>query len=210
MEIDLPEHAKRDALAGQEPLLTPAQEIRFVHAVRCPLLPLAMQTAIADPKRAVGATVVTVTGTALCHPASTARIDIEAHWQEVIDDGVSEVRTEQRTAVVGSVTVAPGTPTVSWKVRHALGDTKRHDVTYKPVAATRFREYFPLNTPTEDLVRRVEAGITTVAVNTARPDPPEIQSVLPTFRCSAPWRTGCSQACGAPLGCGYGCIGHGA
>ena len=67
-------------------------------------------------------------------------------------------------------------------MRHALGDTKRHDVTYKPVAATRFREYFPLNTPTEDLVRRVEAGITTVAVNTARPDPPEIQSVLPTFR----------------------------
>jgi hypothetical protein len=182
MEIDLPEHAKQGALAGQEALLTPAQEVRFVHAVRCPLLPLAMQTATADAKRAVGATVVTVTGTAVCHPASTARLDIEATWQELIDDGVSEVRSEPRTAVVGSVTVAPDTPTVSWKVRHALGDNKRRDITYRPVATTRFREYFAPDTPPEELVRRVKTGIMTVAVNTARPDLPEIHSVLPTFR----------------------------
>ena len=112
--------------------------------------------------------------------------------------------------MVGSVTVAPGTPTVSWKVRHALGDTKRHDVTYKPVAATRFREYFPLNTPTEDLVRRVEAGITTVAVNTARPTRPRSSLCCRHSAYSAPWRTGYLQAYGALLGCGCGCMGDGA
>lgn len=182
MEIDLPAGLDRAAHAGQEPLLTPARPVRVVHAVRRPLLPLAVQSAAADPKRPVGSTVVDVAGTAVCHAASTARIDIEATWDELIDDGLSEVRTERRTAVTGSVAVAPHSSTVAWKVRHSLGDGKRRDITYRPVGTTRFREYFAPDTPTEDLVRRVDAGVTTTAISTVRPEPPEIHSVLPTFR----------------------------
>jgi len=182
MEIDLPANARKAALAGQEPLLTPAKTLRVVHAVRCPRLPLEMQSATADPTRPVGSTVVDLSGTVLCHPASTARVDIEASWTELVDDGSSEVRMEQRTAMIGSVPVAPGTSVVPWKVRHALGDGKRRDITCRVVASTRFREYFPADTPAEDMVRRAEAGLTTVALNTTRPSPPVIHSVLPTFR----------------------------
>jgi hypothetical protein len=182
MEVDLPAGTEKAALDGQEPLLTPGKELRIVHAVRRPLLPLEVKTAVADPQRKVGSTVVDVNGTAVCHPASTARVDIEGTWDELIDDGVSEVRTEKRTAITGSVSVDdPAQPNLTWKVRHSLGDGKRRDITYRPVGTTRFREYFAPGTPPEQLVRRVQTGVTTTAINTTRPDPPEIHSVLPTF-----------------------------
>ncbi|MBC7941825.1 MAG: hypothetical protein H7Z19_19065 [Chitinophagaceae bacterium] len=127
---------------------------------------------------------VAIAGTALCHPPSTARIDIETHWDEVIDDGTSPVRTEKRVATAGSVTVEVGTATVPWRVQQTFGDGKRRDLVCHAVASTRFREYFPRDTPAEQLVRRTEQGLTTIAVNTTRPDPIEVHSVVPIFRWS--------------------------
>jgi hypothetical protein len=184
MEIDLPPEGRKAALNGQNPLLTPGREVRFVHAVRRPLLPLVVQSAAADPARAVGSTMVSISGSTQCHPASTARIDIETRWEEVIDDGTSPVRLEKRTATVGSVTVAPGAANVPWTVTQTFGDGKRRDLECHAIASTRFREYFPRDTPAEQLVRRSEQGVKTIAVNTTRPDPIELHSVVPTFRWS--------------------------
>jgi len=180
MEIDLNPKARPGALAGQAPLLTPAEPVTIVHAVMQPLEPLGVTAAtVAMPK--AGETTAEVSGSAECHPASTARIDVVARWKEVLDDGVGPVTTEQRDATAGTVTVPEGAATVSWKVRQSLGDTRRRDITYSALGGTRFREYFSAGTRPDQLTRE-GTGVVAVVPNTARPEAPVVHSTVPLFR----------------------------
>ncbi len=174
--------SRRRALLGRVPLITPAKRLRIVHAVRRPLPGLDVTAATADPARPIGATTVAVTGAARCHSASTAKLDVEANWSDIVDDGRSPVRTEQRTATIGSVPVDPGQDAVPWSMHQSFGDGRRHDVTYRVVGTTRFREYFPPATATAQLTRRSTTGVTTVVRNVTRPARPRVHSVLPIFR----------------------------
>jgi hypothetical protein len=169
------------AVAGQQPLFTPAQLVTLVHAVRRPLNPLSIQGVPSVLERKKGATSVEVTGKVTFHAASTDRVDIEAVWQEVIDDGESDVRFEERTATAGSITVPADKATIDWKIRQFLGDTKRRDITYRPKATSAFREYFSRDTKPEDLIR-VGTGMKGIVENTARPDLPSLHSIVPTIR----------------------------
>ncbi len=180
MEINLPAAGWAAALAGQEPLLTPAQPVTIVHAVRQPLAGPAVTAATVAPRKA-GETSATVTGTAECHPASTAQVDIVARWEEVLDNGVGPVTTEKRTATAGSVTVAHGHSRVNWEVRQSLGDTRRRNIIYTGLGTTRFREYFAADTPREQLTRE-GTGVVAVVPSGARPEAPVVDVALPLFR----------------------------
>jgi hypothetical protein len=83
--------------------------------------------------------------------------------------------------------VVPQLPTrVGYSWRHDFGDTKYRRVSYRAVATTRFREYFPAKplgqpdaTPTQ-FTR--ESSPTEVDVpNAARPDAPKVLYLIPTF-----------------------------
>jgi hypothetical protein len=69
--------------------------------------------------------------------------------------------------------------------RHEFGDTKYRAVSYKAVATSRFREYFPFTE--EDLtsgkvsITRTSAGVPVDVLSSARPLPPRVRYVIPTF-----------------------------
>lgn len=69
--------------------------------------------------------------------------------------------------------------------RHEFGDTKYRRVTYKAVATTRFREYFPFSD--DDIasgkarITRESEPVTVDVLNSARPLPPRVRYVIPTF-----------------------------
>ena len=79
--------------------------------------------------------------------------------------------------------VVPLLPTrngYSW--RHDFGDTKYHKVNYQAVATTRFREYFPPDTPELPVpLTRVSETVPVDVPNAARPAAPKVLYVIPTF-----------------------------
>lgn len=179
LEIDVPTTARKDALNGQVPLITPGQRVKIVHAVQRPLDPLRMIEATAQPRK-VGQTTATVTGRFEVHPASTARVDVVASWDETVDTGTGPLQTNAVRTTAGSVTVDTDQRELSWQVEQKLGDTRRRDITYSPTGTTKFREYFPPTTATADLVR-TGPGVTAKVQNTSRPEPPVVHSVVPLF-----------------------------
>lgn len=179
LEADLPGPAGAGALAGQEPLLTPALPVTVVHAVRKPLLPLAVAE-VALTTRKAGDTAATFTFTGTCHSASTASVDVVARWEETLDDGAGPVTTEKRTATAGSVTVTERGDALRATLRQSFGDTRRHDVTWSAVGSSRFREYFPADTP-RDQLRREGGGVTAVVPNTGRPEALSVHAAVPVF-----------------------------
>ena len=70
----------------------------------------------------------------------------------------------------------------SWRARHEFGDTKHRQITYRLVATTRFREYFPEKI-TKDAANLVRTSTFSLSVpNSVRPPALEIASILPAFR----------------------------
>jgi hypothetical protein len=87
--------------------------------------------------------------------------------------------------------LAPSSPGESQRrrflSRHEFDDTRYREVTYRVVATTRFREYFPA-TLTSD-ARQISRTSTEVKVkvpSSAAPAPPQVLYVLPTFRWTRP------------------------
>jgi len=62
-------------------------------------------------------------------------------------------------------------------VTHELGDTRRHDVTLRPVATSPFREYFDPGTPPT----RTGQPATITVKNRSRPPAPVVHTVVPLF-----------------------------
>jgi len=180
--------------------LTPATELRLVHAVPRPVeVP---RVTVLVPVRAAADTAVALVGAVDVHGPSTDRIDVEATWTQWVDD-VTKPAPEQVTTVA----VACGTPVGATEdlvvlgaadsdvplpdgstlrvhaAVHQTGDTLHRDVDYRVRATTRYREYFPPQvTPSvDDLsvvgpVRRVDVP------SSARPRKVLVRDVLPLFR----------------------------
>jgi len=161
---------------GQIGPLTPSGELVVVHAVSTPMLPLTLSGRATT--RAAGQTTAELIGALHCHSASTIQIDIEATWNEPVDDMTSDFREVPRSSTAEHVEIKPGEDDRGWRAQLTLGDTRRRDLTLRPVASSRFREYFRA----EDLRTRTGDGVTTIVSNAARPSPPRVHSVLPTFR----------------------------
>ncbi|RSO36002.1 hypothetical protein DMH15_19395 [Streptomyces sp. WAC 06725] len=174
--------------AGENWMITPWTELTLVHAVEKPLAP----PSLADLRfsRTAGETSAFVEGVLSLHARSTGRIDLDATWQEWLDD-VKEPAPRRVTGYdhVGDLTPGPRSDTFTFSgVRHEFRDTRHRNVTYTPTATTRFREYFhPAITDRPELITSRgpaasgPAGQGWPVPATRRPEPPEVSHIVPTF-----------------------------
>ena len=178
--------------------LTPATTLRFVHAVPRPLA--APRFMVLNPVRVADSTSVTLVSGVDTHAPSTERLDIEAMWDEWVDDVSKPApqRLEGVTAAVGHTAVAadeeivvlagaeqdvplPGGVTVHLHQGvHHLGDTKHRMIDYRLRGATRFREYFDprLFTSIDDSSVLGPAHRTNV-LSSSRPAKPIVRDLIP-------------------------------
>ncbi len=167
--------------------LTPATQLRFVHAVPRPIE--APRFTVLQPRRGAGSTSATLFAGVDLHGPTTGRLDIQASWSEWSDD-VSKLGPVQiaATAAVDHATVGvdedlvvlagadedmtlpDGTTLHVHRALHHLGDTKHRTIDYSLRATTRFQEYFdPRLIPTADDVSVVGPVRTANVLSTARP-----------------------------------------
>ncbi len=205
----LPGGARSEALRGRIWMVTPSLELVLVHAVERPLLPPVVDVPQTGMARLSGDTFCALTGVIDNHAKSTGRLDVEARWTEQVDDvqadapldgvdgrglleahghvGDFEIEASEDDCRVGRTSVSGNGLPTRHELRHQLGDTRHRLVTYRARATTRFREYFPPETATQlddEGVPRVEhrgPEVSRHVPSSARPAPPEVAYVLPTF-----------------------------
>lgn len=208
------------ALQGRNWLLLPYRELTLVHAVNRPVqIPKLLSPFQASRMSIeIGETRAKVAGKIQVHAPSTAKIDLLAEWSDPLDDpSISGNQPDsdrvERTAFLAELMVKDETQSdvplqakVGDEVRdyvvHDIGDTKYHKITYRAVASTRFREYFPpaVTDKAANLQRPSPAELTADAakpagearptdqarkelsiLNTARPAVPQVRYVIPAF-----------------------------
>ncbi|MFI1972453.1 hypothetical protein [Streptomyces cinnamoneus] len=186
--------AKKDELTaaavdGENWMITPWTELTLVHAVEKPLEEPRLGT-LAFPREA-GATFTPFTGTVRSHAASSGRVDVDATWSERTDDPTEDgPQVVERHDRVGGLVLNPRDDTHSlFGLRHEFRDTRHRNVTYTPVATTRFREYFhPAITDRADLITRTgpasagPSGRGWPVPSSRRPEPPVVSHMVPTVR----------------------------
>lgn len=142
---------RADALAGRIGELTPPVELRMVHAVRCPVVPPAFVQAATV--REPGATAYVLADPALTlHDPSTLSVHAEARWHDTVDDtaqqdpeevdGYAVLRQSEQDIRPEPAPGAPPVVTAPFQVRHDVGDTRHHAMTFTPVGTSRFAPYF--------------------------------------------------------------------
>lgn len=196
----------RAAKESRHWLFTPWRTLTLVHALRQPL----EQPELLDlqASRSGGDTVARLRGEALLHRPSTERADLEASWEEWVDDPALP-RPERRASVApvfsipldtAAASPTPGTLSLEddrllrfdsvvaedrgggFPPPHQFGDTKHRVVSYSFYGATRFRDYLPAAlTANREAIARVSAPIKLVLPSTAPPPPPRVQYIIPTF-----------------------------
>ena len=180
--------------------LTPATEVRLVHAVPRPVE--APRPTVLVPLRQPGDTAVTLIGGVDLHGPSTERLDVEASWSEWVDDPtkpeparVAAIAAAANTTVgygedlviLGGadqdVPLPDGTVVHVHRAVHQLGDTRHRTIDYRMRATTRYREYFdPRTVPTADDLSVLGPVRQINVPSSARPAKPVVADVLPLFR----------------------------
>ena len=170
------------ALNGVHWMLTPPKTLTLVHAVQQPVIEPQFQTLASG--RVLGDTKAHLTDEIPISGKSTVKVDINATWQDTIDDGSNDPRPKTLTgqAQAFDLPVTPEATVLSIDGLHEFHDTKYRKVSYTAVATSRFREFFPnsLTRPASDFTRS-SVPVTLDILNTARPDAPKVLYVLPTF-----------------------------
>lgn len=197
---------------GQHWMYSPWREITFVHAVQQPIDTIGTQAYpyIADlvPDRDYGANTAMINTKLLVHGPSTGQLDIEADWEEWIDDvthteltpnafndDVQRIKTKGKVFhfttlyaifeyAFGSVVKDNPFPAI----RHLFNDTKHRKVNYKTIATTRYREYF-FNLVKEKgdaflLTRESNKKKEVIIPSSARPSAPQVEYIIPNFEWS--------------------------
>ena len=139
---------------------TPSRDLLLVHAV---LQPNDVPDYSGGWQRGLGDTFAFLTGTIAIDRPSTGRVYLNAQWTEFHDSAPSGPLLTPANAIVAEVPVgyvnappgfdqaavdltkpevASGSP-LPRAVRHEFDDTKHREITYTPVASSRFIEYFP-------------------------------------------------------------------
>ncbi len=180
--------------------LTPATEVRLVHAVPRPVE--APRPTVLVPVRQPGDTDVTLVGGVDLHGPSTERLDVEAAWSEWVDDPTKPEPTlvdaiaaaanttvgyEEDLVILGGadqeVPLPDGNSLHVHRAIHQLGDTRHRTIDYRMRATTRYREYFdPRTVPTPDDLSVVGPVRQVDVPSSARPAKPVVADVLPLFR----------------------------
>ncbi len=195
---------RADAESGRNWLHLPFRTLLLVHAVQQPLAIPQISALAVNPPRQVGDTDAALDGTLAVDAKSSGKVDLWANWADPLDDpadptnqpDVDTVGQEMHVAELILPDPADDAPTFASilaamdnpaTVRHVLGDTKYHHITYRPIASTRFREHFPpaVVANTDNLVRPLPAEapltIDLDVPNSSRPDAPRPLYLLPTF-----------------------------
>ena len=180
--------------AGRTWLHLPFRTLVLLHAVQQPQTIPQIDTLDDPADKALGDTAVTLHGAMTIDAKSTSKVDLWSRWSDPIDDRAQPAfvtqSQEMHVAEIGAADATSDNLLID-AVRHSLGDTKYHRVTYWPIATTRFREYFPpaITSDPQNLIRPLpsEAPVTTAIdiPNAARPAAPKPQYLLPTFRWEA-------------------------
>ena len=89
-----------------------------------------------------GNTWVRLAGSIGAHQPSTSRVDLEASWTEIIDDGEGRVAFEPRRTVMGSVTFGEDAAAQAFDLKQSFGDARRRIVSVTAAATTRFTDCF--------------------------------------------------------------------
>jgi len=179
--------------------LTPAHDMRLVHAVRRPVHPPELP-ALRVLTRPSGLTVAALVGVVDVHGPSTERITLEASWSEWVDDLATDgpVRVERHDVVTTSAVqpderfgllylvdaVIPGEdgnpPVASHQAIQNFPDTHHRRVTYAARGITRYAEFFePAELPAADDPTLLGAPRELTVVSSARPAAPEVSDVIP-------------------------------
>ena len=177
--------------SGRTWLHLPFRTLVLVHAVQQPLAIPQIDTLDDPAAKTLGDTAVTLNGQVAIDAKSTSKVDLWARWEDPVDDLSQPIfQTESREMHVAEIGANdPGNDQLAIAaIRHSLGDTKYHHVTYWPIATTRFREYFPpaITDNPQNLIRPLpseSAVLTTIDIpNSTRPAAPRPLYVLPIFR----------------------------
>jgi hypothetical protein len=192
---------KRAAIAGRHWMLTPFREMIFTHAVQQPLAVPDMTKVTST--RSLGDTFAIFRGPILNHANSTGRLDVLGAWTEDVDlvtDDEPRMRafgTEvpHRAHAFGfDIKRSENQAEVALhQARQEFGDTKYRRIVYHSVATTRFREFLPrplTDVPANiqrvemdaDANNQVKPALVHDILSSARPAPPDVLYVLPTFR----------------------------
>lgn len=185
------------AVNGGHWMLTPPRLLTLVHAVQQPLIEPQFQNLQAA--KALGQTFATLSDEFPISGKSTFKVDIEAAWQEPVDDLTDNaqpqilqgrarafevpINPDETVAVIDDTQLA----TKHFSSKHEFHDTKHRNVTYTAVATTRFKEYFPDSlTANAANVTRTSQPVTISVLNSSRPAAPKPLYVVPSFR----WESG--------------------
>jgi hypothetical protein len=187
-------------------LLTPYRTLTLVHAIEKPRAPrFGNDPELIVTKEALGETKARIMGMVRQDVASTAKMEFLAEWVDSIDDlAQDQPQSITRQQQILAYPVPPQDPDAFTlggarapnhsglqEVWHEFGDTRYHSVGYTLRATTRFREYFPPlpeNLSAEEQ-RALEierftdhcSASTQDVLNSARPLPPHLAYVVPTF-----------------------------
>ncbi len=192
------------ARGGVHWMFSPWRTLRLVHAVQQPLEKPAFDKNATLINKNFGDTFATISTKLNVHGSSTDKTDIEAAWQEWVDDlsKPQPVQADARTHVdslpvaytdkqlncsmaAGRLPQGPLRPVI----RHAFNDTKHHWVNYTPVATTRYREYFTgvietaRRNGTLDKFSLIQTGETVKlnVLSSAKPVIPVVEYLVPSF-----------------------------
>lgn len=202
-------HFLRMAAHGALGMISPPRRLTLVHAVQRPVHP--PKELSSQPLGVVkfrGGTTAFIGGAFIVHAASTAKLDLEAKWDEqgegpefadrqprhthVLDVAVPPPRAagpekpiatfDERQGVLAFVAPSGSIlPAERYPARHEFADTKYRNVTYSVVATTRYREYFPQRIA-DDAAQLTQSYSRTIRVlSSAAPPAPEIGSIVPSF-----------------------------
>ncbi len=180
------------ALAGGHWMLTPPRQLTLVHAVQQPLIEPQFQHL--EATKAPGQTFAVLTDEFPIDGNSTIKVDIQATWQDPVDD----LSTNPQPVILNGAVRAFEVPveasdtvcviddqqqtTRHFSSEHQFHDTKHRNVTYTAVATTRFKEYFPDTlTANPDNITRTSQPVTVSVLNSARPAAPAPLYVIPAF-----------------------------
>ena len=180
LRFDLPSTAQLDLLAGwaettDDPAQTYPDAQSMVHGVKRPVLALPVPEPFGTPWQPELVPLI--------EPLDRDAVAFATRGQEVLTPETLRVQLRQAAAAPGRSTAErrrlEGAAAQLEKLRgHEFGDTRYRRVSYTPMAATRFREYFDSQLPTDE-GNATGPAVTVEVLSSAPPAKPEVLQVLP-------------------------------
>ncbi len=177
------------AINGAHWMISPYRTLTLVHAVQQPLCRPVLDKL--NRTRNEGDTFVNLGGTIILNAKSTGKLDLQAEWEEPVDDlTVEKYKIVDGKAHAFELRIDYNFPNEledkQWENRHhEFGDTRHRLVRYHLEATTRYREYFPPEITSDPKnIQRIGPVKSIHVPSSARPAALKPLYILPTYRWS--------------------------